>query len=298
MTLDSAALDEVLSSMDVRLGRTRRAAVPAGSHVLLSRGVPTLGYVTHGGITVDPGTDTACAVDVAAGSAGPAAPGRALLAGDAFLTLGCRSLGLAASAAPGRLTLAEVVLTPPAGIQPLPAVIYVAGFARLEPAAAALAAHLAPPDHPPRSPRSGDPTICHLMVRTVLLSVIRAWAQAADPAGPGLPASGDAYLDRVVAAVRDDPGHTWTVDRLAVVGAMSRSVLSERFRAAFGRTPASYVTEVRMQRAMELLEAGQSVSDTSRALGYASDEGFSRAFRRSVGTVPSSWRSRRSAAGV
>ncbi|MCE7483253.1 MULTISPECIES: AraC family transcriptional regulator [Microbacterium] len=35
------------------------------------------------------------------------------------------------------------------------------------------------------------------------------------------------------------------------------------------------------------------VSDTARELGYASDEGFSRAFRRHVGVTPSAWRSQR-----
>jgi len=42
--------------------------------------------------------------------------------------------------------------------------------------------------------------------------------------------------------------------------------------------------------AKRMLDAGRSVSDISRALGYASDEGFSRAFRRRTGMTPSSWR--------
>jgi AraC-like DNA-binding protein len=46
-----------------------------------------------------------------------------------------------------------------------------------------------------------------------------------------------------------------------------------------------------MRAAQELLSRGLGVSTVSRELGYASDEGFSRAFRRSVGTTPSAWRS-------
>ena len=76
---------------------------------------------------------------------------------------------------------------------------------------------------------------------------------------------------------------------------MSRSVFAERFRSALGRSPAHYVTEVRMGAAKGMLDAGRSVSETSRTLGYASDEGFSRAFRRATGVTPSAWRmSRRS----
>jgi AraC-like DNA-binding protein len=71
---------------------------------------------------------------------------------------------------------------------------------------------------------------------------------------------------------------------------MSRSVFAERFREAFGRSPGGYVTDARVHRAKELLEAGESVSEVSRTLGYASDEGFRRAFRRVTGVAPSRWR--------
>jgi AraC-like DNA-binding protein len=71
---------------------------------------------------------------------------------------------------------------------------------------------------------------------------------------------------------------------------MSRSTFAERFRTAVGRSPADYVTEVRIDAAKRMLDAGRSVSDVSRELGYASDEGFSRAFRRRTGMTPSSWR--------
>ena len=97
----------------------------------------------------------------------------------------------------------------------------------------------------------------------------------------------------MVAAINDAPGKDWTLDALASLGAMSRTVFAERFRTVIGQSPATYVTDVRMRRAKELLDAGRSVSETSRELGYASDEGFSRAFRRHTGVVPSVWRSGR-----
>lgn len=62
-----------------------------------------------------------------------------------------------------------------------------------------------------------------------------------------------------------------------------------------GRSPASYVTEVRMQSAKRMLEKGRAVSETSRSLGYSSDEGFSRAFRRATGMTPSAWRTAQTA---
>jgi AraC-like DNA-binding protein len=39
-----------------------------------------------------------------------------------------------------------------------------------------------------------------------------------------------------------------------------------------------------------MLRAGASVTDIAYQLGYESDAGFSRAFRRHVGVSPSLWR--------
>ena len=176
----------------------------------------------------------------------------------------------------------------------LPALATVRGFAALEPAAAALAEHMGVDRDAGAAPaRAGDGVICRTMARTVLLSVIRSWsANGCAPDGwPSL--SADPYLDRVIEAIHADPGRDWTVEGLAALGAMSRSVFAERFRAALGRSPLGYVSEVRMRAAQDLLRRGLGVSAVSRELGYASDEGFSRAFRRHVGMTPSAWRAMR-----
>src|SRR5690606_12250976 len=100
-------------------------------------------------------------------------------------------------------------------------------------------------------------------------SLIRAWAENGC-APDGWPSrSNDPFLDRVVEAIHEQPGREWTVETLAGLGAMSRSVFAERFHAAFGRSPVSYVTEVRMEVAKRMLDARRSVSDTARELGYS-----------------------------
>ncbi|KJC64698.1 hypothetical protein TZ00_07455 [Agreia bicolorata] len=138
--------------------------------------------------------------------------------------------------------------------------------------------------------KSGDPVICRMMAATLLLTLIRAWA-ANECAPEGWPSlSTDPFLDRVVDAIHDEPGREWTVESLANVAVMSRSAFAARFRAVVGQSPANYVTDVRMVAAKRMLDAGRSVSETSRELGYASDEGFSRAFRRNSGVTPSAWR--------
>ncbi|MGW8482817.1 helix-turn-helix transcriptional regulator [Microbacterium sp. NPDC055903] len=287
-SIDPALLEEALTSVEVRVGFAERTIVGAGRMLPLPTGSVTLAYVVEGEITADAVRETGCSLDVPAGQTTRVDGRRTLLAGDAFLSLGRHGIALE-SVSGARLMTAELDLHPSGAIAELPGFVFVTGFASLEPAAAALAENLGPTH---AAPTAGDPIICRMMVTTVLLSVIRAWAQNGC-APQGWPArGGDPFLDRVLSAIHAEPGREWTVDALAGIGAMSRSVFAERFRTIVGQSPVSYVTEVRMRAAKRMLADGRSVSETSRELGYASDEGFSRAFRRHTGVIPSRWRTR------
>lgn len=313
VTVDPAALAHVLDAVDLKVGMAHRSVLRPGSVLPLESGRASLVYVARGSVHGAPPLRAGCRLDVDAASHDLAVDGRGpasvLLAGDAFLTLGRTPLTLVAdgaadggaahdavveTAAETELVVVELELSDSAAMLTalLPDPITVTSFDALEPAAAALAASMGPTDPPSWPSRQGDPVICRMMAQTVLLSVIRAWAaNGCAPAGwPSV--SNDPFLDRVVDAIHDEPGRDWTVERLASIGAMSRSTFAERFRTAIGRSPADYVTEVRVDAAKRMLAEGRSVSDTSRELGYASDEGFSRAFRRRTGMTPSLWRAR------
>lgn len=295
VTVDPAALSTVLDAVDLRVGVARRVTLSTGDLLPLPTGASTLVYIARGAVHGHPPLRAGCRLDVDRASQTVAVdeqPPRAnLVAGDAFLTLGRTAFTLEAE---DDTDLVVVDLEFSDSVSPLAAVlpdpITVMSFDALEPAAAALAASMGPTDPPSWPVRQGDPVICRVMAKTVLLSVIRAWA-ANGCAPDGWPSvSNDPFLDRVVEAIHEEPGREWTVERLAGIGAMSRSVFAERFRTVIGRSPADYVTEVRVDAAKRMLSAGRSVSETSRELGYASDEGFSRAFRRRTGMTPSAWR--------
>lgn len=291
--VDADALSLVLGSVDLEVGVGRRVEVPAGGRLPLTPGAVTLVYVADGRVQGHPPLGTECWLDVDHASKQLSViPGSDhLVSGDVLLTLGGGALTLQADSG-ASLLVVDLVLSDTASrlSAVLPDVITVTGFADLEPAAAALAGTMGVITSDAGPVRRGDPLICRMMATTVLLSVIHAWA-ANGCAPNGWPSvSNDPFLDRVVEAIHDAPGREWTVERLASVSAMSRSAFAERFRSAIGRSPADYVTEVRVDAAKRMLDAGRSVSETSRELGYASDEGFSRAFRRRTGVTPSAWR--------
>src|ERR1700690_2877050 len=77
----------------------------------------------------------------------------------------------------------------------------------------------------------------------------------------------------------------YTLDKsLAEAAGMSRSAFAARFKELLGQTPLEYVTEWRMQKAIQLLERrDKKLPEVARLVGYESDAAFSKAFKRVVG---------------
>ncbi|WP_053384322.1 AraC family transcriptional regulator [Leucobacter celer] len=274
-----AAIDRVLAGFDARVHRQHRVTLRSCDVVAIPRSSIALVYVIDGALRVD----------------GPGGASEELVAGDARMITDRRAHSLRAAQHAFAL-VSSLDLTESAAhlLELLPGAITVRELSGSDPAVAALAAQLGPEldgDDAPCSSRAGDAVVCRMMANTVLVSVIRAWV-VRGCAPDGWPSrTNDRFLDRVVEAIHADPGRDWTLEDLARTGAMSRSVFAARFRSATGISPANYVTDVRIRSAQDLLARGWGVSEVSRAIGYGSDEGFSRAFRRRIGVTPSAWRS-------
>lgn len=72
---------------------------------------------------------------------------------------------------------------------------------------------------------------------------------------------------------------------------MSRSAFVERFTALVGMPPIRYLTCWRLHTAkLQLSETRLSIAHLAHSLGYASEEAFSRAFKRYAGMSPARWR--------
>ena len=82
------------------------------------------------------------------------------------------------------------------------------------------------------------------------------------------------------------------VPTIAAQAFMSPTHFSRRFTAAYGETPYSYLMTRRIERAMALLRAGWSVTDTCMAVGCTSLGSFSSRFHAITGETPSAYRAR------
>ncbi len=70
---------------------------------------------------------------------------------------------------------------------------------------------------------------------------------------------------------------------------MSKTLLYTKTKEALNCTPLTLINDLRIKRAVKLLEAGQNVSSVAYSCGYSDPHYFSRCFRKVMGRAPSDY---------
>ena len=138
----------------------------------------------------------------------------------------------------------------------------------------------------------GSEVVATRLAEVLFIQVLRAHIASGAERNKGwLRAVFDPQMGTALSAIHDRVNTPWTVESLAEAAGMSRSAFAARFKELVGQTPMEYVTEWRMQKAMQLLEkSDKKLIDVARLIGYESDAAFSKAFKRVVGANPSQGR--------
>ena len=134
----------------------------------------------------------------------------------------------------------------------------------------------------------GSEVVATRLAEVLFIQVLRAHIASGPKRNKGwLRAVFDPQIGAALSAVHDSVSTPWTVESLAVEATMSRSAFAALFKTLLGQTPMEYVTEWRMQKAMQLLQQrDKKLIDVARSVGYESDAAFSKAFKRVVGANP------------
>jgi AraC-like DNA-binding protein len=106
------------------------------------------------------------------------------------------------------------------------------------------------------------------------------------------------HLRRARDLIDRDYAEPLDLDTLAQAANVSKYHFLRCFAATYGRTPAAYLTERRIERAQDLLRATNlTVTEVCHLVGYTSLGSFSSRFRDLVGITPSAYQAEFAATG-
>lgn len=101
-----------------------------------------------------------------------------------------------------------------------------------------------------------------------------------------------AHVRAFVEQYYDDP--FLDVTEMAKEAGLSRAHFSRRFRAIFGTTPAAYLTQIRLHKAMDLLVGSDiPLKEVAHAVGFSDYPYFCNSFRRHMHATPGDIRAQR-----
>jgi AraC-like DNA-binding protein len=128
------------------------------------------------------------------------------------------------------------------------------------------------------------------LFEVVLIQVLRFLMESGQTRVGMLAGLAHPRLRLAIVAMHDYPEKDWSLEQLASVAKMSRSVFANSFRKAVGVTPGVYLQAWRVSLAQKALLQGKSLKLIAQDVGYGSEAALSRAFKAQSGKSPREWR--------
>lgn len=140
--------------------------------------------------------------------------------------------------------------------------------------------------------RPGSEAVLAKLSELLFVEAVRRHAESMPEGETGwLAGLKDPYVARSLALFHCDVARDWTVESLSREVGLSRSALADRFVRLIGMAPIQYLGRWRMQVASQKLRTtNASLARIADEVGYESEAAFSRAFKRTFGSAPASWR--------
>jgi len=138
--------------------------------------------------------------------------------------------------------------------------------------------------------RCGRVAMVERLLEVVMIQVLRQLMESDAVHGGLLSGLAHPRLRNALVAMHEAPAQDWTLEELAGVAGMSRSVFATAFREAVGITPGQYLQGWRVRLAQKALRLGRPLKMIAIEVGYGSEAAFSRAFKAHCGQSPREWK--------
>jgi transcriptional regulator GlxA family with amidase domain len=142
------------------------------------------------------------------------------------------------------------------------------------------------------SGRLASSDVMSRLSEVLLVEAVREYIAALGERDQGwLRGLSDPNIGRALALIHGDIAASWSVADLAREVGLSRSSFMDRFAQLIGIPPFRYLTQWRLEISKRhLRESRMNIRQIAVAVGYESEEGFRRAFRREFDVWPAEWR--------
>jgi AraC-like DNA-binding protein len=146
--------------------------------------------------------------------------------------------------------------------------------------------------------RAGSETVLAKLSELLFVEALRCYVEGLPDEQTGwLAGLKDPFVSRALSLLHARIAQDWTVDDLGREVGMSRSALADRFTRLIGEPPMRYLARWRIQvAAHKLRNSDTALARIAEQVGYESEAAFNRAFKRSFGVPPATWRRNASAA--
>jgi AraC-like DNA-binding protein len=138
--------------------------------------------------------------------------------------------------------------------------------------------------------RCGRMAVVERLFEVVMVQVLRHLMESGEIRGGMLSGLAHPRLRHALVAMHEAPAREWSLEDLAQVAGMSRSVFAATFREAVGLTPGQYLQAWRISLPQQSLRRGRPLKVVASQIGYGSEAALSRAFKAQTGHSPRAWR--------
>ncbi len=115
------------------------------------------------------------------------------------------------------------------------------------------------------------------------------------PSTPQLSSYDKQFLEQLISFMEDNISNSeLAVDDIANALAMGRTVFYKKVKSILGISPIDFISEIRIKRAIQLLDSGeQNISQIAFLTGFDDPKYFSRCFKKQVGVTPTQYKKQR-----
>jgi AraC-like DNA-binding protein len=133
----------------------------------------------------------------------------------------------------------------------------------------------------------GQATAAPMAVDAVYLSIVHVMFEShAGQTPPPRTIADQTGTSAMRAFIEERFSESLTLNELAAAAGVSRFQALRQFKARFGLPPHTYLRQLRVTRACNLIRGGSALADVAVAVGFTDQAHMTRAFRSTVGYTP------------